>query len=360
MSRDDTEILRETLQAFRKRRVEAQWEKLNAPDAERYRDLWEGLHAMGVTVFSLPEGAGGVALDSRSRFEILSALGGAVPALAFGLVSHLTALSLLGQVADGRLPDPFDRLAAQERFALAGSPLDAVPETAFRIVANGTVSLSGSQRVALPYPEWIVVPAREDGRAGSGLRLCVVKADATGVRFSGKPSSHGLRLVPFGELTLDHVVVRSDHVFDWPTSGRAAHEADGLVAALLTGMTGELAERAMRYALERYQGGKMIHEHDAVQQLTGPIELARRSLQAVALAALGEERAGDGGASAFAIDFVRRSGLDAIQTFGGYGYMEDFRVERYLRDANTLETCWIHAASRQRDIARNRFAEMAR
>src|ERR1019366_9139847 len=68
----------------------------------------------------------------------------------------------------------------------------------------------------------------------------------------------------------------------------------------------------------------------------------------------------DGGASAFGVELVRRSGLDAIQTFGGYGYMEDFRVERYLRDANTLETCWIHASARQRAVARHRFAEMAR
>jgi hypothetical protein len=35
-------------------------------------------------------------------------------------------------------------------------------------------------------------------------------------------------------------------------------------------------------------------------------------------------------------------------------------VERYTRDANTLETFWIHAAARRREIARNRFREMAR
>ncbi len=104
----------------------------------------------------------------------------------------------------------------------------------------------------------------------------------------------------------------------------------------------------------------MIHEHDAVQELTGPIELARRMLEVLAIAALSEERAGDGGASALAIDLVRQSGLDAIQTYGGYGYMEDYRVERYLRDANTLENSWIHAAARRRAIARARFAEMTR
>ena len=83
-------------------------------------------------------------------------------------------------------------------------------------------------------------------------------------------------------------------------------------------------------------------------------------MRAVALQTLAQDGRGDGGASAFAVERVRQSGLDAVQTLGGYGYMEDYRVERYLRDANTLETCWIHAAARQREIARARFAAMAR
>jgi len=355
MSSDDCGMIQGTLRAFRKKYIEPEWEHLNVPDAKRYLGLWRELQELGIAGFGLPEAAGGIALDSRSRFDILCELGAGAPALAFGLVSHVAALSLLHEASEGRLPEALALVAPQARFALAGSPLDRLPETGFQLRSNGTLTLCGSRRVGLPYPEWIVVPAEQAGRPA----LCVLRADEDGVRFAGRPSSHGLRLVPFGDLVLDEVAVRPEHVFVWPTSGRTANQADGLVAALLTGMTGEMADRAMRYALDRYQGGKMIHEHDAVRQLTGPIELARRSLEAIALATLAHERAGDGGASAFAVELVRRSGLDAIQTFGGYGYMEDYRVERYLRDANTLETCWIHSAARQRDIARARFAAMA-
>jgi alkylation response protein AidB-like acyl-CoA dehydrogenase len=355
MSSSDAEMFEETLRAFRKRRIEPAWDRLNAPDDAQYLALWRDLHALGATAFALPEDRGGVTLDARSRFAILRALGAASPALAFGLVSHVTALALLGE-ASGDLPAPFDAADAEARVALAASPLDALPETGFELVTNGSLSLSGTQRVALAYPGWIVVPARDGGR----LRLCVVSASERAVRFAGAASSHGLGLVPVGELTIDRLALRPEHVLGWPSSGRAANEADGLVTAILTGMADELAERAATYALDRYQGGKMIHEHDAVQQLTGPIDLARRALEALALATLDREKPGDGGASAFAVDLVRRSGLDAVQTFGGYGYMEDFRVERYLRDANTLETCWIHAGARQRAVARARFAEMTR
>ena len=355
MQRDEDLMVKETIHAFRTRRIEVEWDELNRPDEARHDALWAELRDLGVTAFAQPESDGGLSLDARSQFEILRELGAGSPALAFSLVSHVTALSLLYEASKGSLPESLAREVSGARFALVSSALDSVPETSFRLYSNGAISLSGEMRVGLAYPDHLVVPALD----GETLRLVVLRADAPGVRFAAAPSSHGLRLVPFGPLSLDCHAVRPEHVFAWPASGRAAQLADGLVTSLLCGMAGELADRAMRYALERRQGGKMIHEHDAVQDLTGPIELARRTLQTLALGALSEQRAGDGGASALAADLVRQSGLDAVQTYGGYGYMEDYRVERYLRDANTLETCWIHAAARRRAIARARFAEMS-
>ncbi len=356
MPTDDVEMIRDLLRAFRKKRIEPEWDRLNVPDADRYGALWRELTQLGVTSFGLPAAAGGVELDARSRCDILLELGAASPALAFGLVGHVTALSLLAEASGGALPPLVAAAAPEARFALVGSVLDRAPGEGFRVVSNGETTLSGTLRAGLAYPDWLVVPAWE----GERPRLCALRADDAGVRFSGKPSSHGLGLVPFGDLSLEHYAMRPEHVLAWPDSGRAANEADGLVTALLAGMAGELADRSMRYALERYQGGKMIHEHDAVQELTGPIELARRTLRTLAIAALSEERPGDGGTAALAVDLVRQCGLDAVQTLGGYGYMEDYRVERYLRDANTLETHWVHAAARRRAIARARFAEMAR
>jgi alkylation response protein AidB-like acyl-CoA dehydrogenase len=344
-----------TLQAFRKRCIEAEWERLDRPDAARHELLWEGLGAIGVTSLGLPEARSGVELDAASRYEVLFRLGAALPSLGFGLIAHATALALIDEASAGSWPSTLNALSQGPRLGLVGSPLDARPHTPFQLTSNGRTTVSGSARVALAYPDWLVLPAVEASRTS----LCVLPAQAPGVRFTEHPSSHGLRLVRFGELALDGVEVPSAQRLPWPDSGLAAHEADGLLTALLGGMARELADRAVAYALERRQGGKMIHRHDAVQQLVGPIELACRSLRALALEALSTRRPGDGGASAIAVQAVRSAGLDAIQTLGGYGYMEDFRVERYLRDANTLETFWIHAAARQRAIARAAFGESA-
>jgi alkylation response protein AidB-like acyl-CoA dehydrogenase len=354
MSTSEEQLIGDTLRAFRQKHVEGVWEKLDVPDAERFGALWAGLAEIGVTLLGLPEELSGLALGPAARFDVLHQLGAAVPALGFALIAHVSATSLLSEAAKGALPASLAQAIVEERFALVGSPLDvhAVPD--FATALNGRLTLHGTQRAGLAHPDWLVVPARD----GERLRLCVVRANAAGVHFTSGTSSHGLRLVPFGELSLVHAALAPEHVFDWPRSPDLVREADGLVAALLAGITSELAVRAAEYALDRYQGGKMIHEHDAVQELVGPIELSRRTIRAMALATLSEDGPADAGASAFAVELVRRSGLDAVQTFGGYGYMEDYRVERYLRDANTLETCWIHASERKRAIARDRFAEL--
>jgi butyryl-CoA dehydrogenase len=346
------QTLTSTLGSFRARRIEPEWERLDRPEGARFGALWGGLRELGITTLGLPESRSGVELDPASRFAIVSRLGAVLPSLAFALVAHATALALLDEATGSAWPAPLDALLDGAPLALAGSPLDAEPHGSFELVCNGKAILSGSKRVALAHADRILIPALEGPRP----RLCVVGLDAPRVRFVERPSSHGLRLLRFGELTIDGAEVAAHAVLPWPESGFAAHEADGLVTSLLTGMAEELAQRAAAYAVVRRQGGKVIHEHDAVQQLVGPIEFAARPLRALALDALSRRARGDGGASAFAVQIVRSAALDAIQTLGGYGYMEDYRVERYLRDANTIETFWVHAASRQRAIARARFA----
>jgi len=346
------QTLTSTLGSFRARRIEPEWERLDRPEGARFGALWGGLRDLGITSLGLPESRSGVELDPASRFAIVSRLGAALPSLAFALVAHATALALLDEATASAWPAPLDALLDGAPLALAGSPLDAEPHGTFELVSNGKAVLSGSGRVALAHTDWILVPALDSARP----RLCVVRLDAPGVRFVQRPSSHGLRLIRFGELTIDGAEVAAHAVLPWPESGFAAHEADGLVTALLAGMAEELAQCAAAYAVMRRQGGKTIHEHDAVQQLVGPIEFAARPLRALAFDALSRRARGDAGAAAFAVQTVRSAALDAIQTLGGYGYMEDYRVERYLRDANTIETFWVHAASRQRAIARARFA----
>jgi alkylation response protein AidB-like acyl-CoA dehydrogenase len=349
----EEQFVRETMRAFRRRRVEREWEHLDVPDADRYRALWRGLEEVGIT--GLADEEGGATISSRTRFEFLSELGATVPALGFGLIAHFAAVALLREATQGGPAPEWLAGTAGAQFALLDCPLDPVPLARFELRSNGILMLSGAARVAMPFPDWLVLHAVDNGRH----RLVALPANATGLDFTPETSSHGLRLVPFGELRCDGVEIDGARVFDWPSSGRVAREADGLLTSLIAGMVREMAERSMAYALHRYQGGKMIHEHDAVRNLVGPMLVATPSIGALAQATLEADGPGDGAASAFAIGLARQAGVDAIQVFGGYGYMEDYRVERYARDANTLETFWVQSAKRRRSIAAQRFSDLS-
>lgn len=350
----DAQAVRDMLAQFRRRHVEPAWAQLNGIDHLRFSTLWRALHDTGLTAAALPETHGGLPGNAPVLHVSMQQLGAACPALACAWLSHLTAQHALLESNAGAWPHNFD---ANTAFALLASPLDAQPHTGFTIERrNGVWQLRGTQRAMLPNNATVVLPAR----SAEGLHLCVVNPETAGIAFTATPSSHGLCLLPFGELRASNVLLNDTHVFEWPASGHTANLADGLVTALAGGMLDELALRASDYARERIQAGKPIIEHHAVQHLLGSLELARTPVHALARATLVQSRSGDGCASAFAITQLRRAALDAIQVFGGYGYMEDYRVERYLRDANTLETFWVHAAQRERDLVITRSAARER
>jgi alkylation response protein AidB-like acyl-CoA dehydrogenase len=347
----DRQAVQDMLRALRRRHLEPAWEHADRVDAGRFDALWQALAESGITDATLPAEAGGIALAPSALAVAMAEAGAALPALGVALAAHLVARALLAETAtDAQAPDA---VPADARLALSFSPLDVQPATGYTLSRQDKGwKLGGRQRVMVAPDAHLLVAARGTG----GLLLCLLDPAQVDAQLREVPSSHGLCLLRFGELACDALPVGDVRVFEFPDNGACARLADGLLAALMGGMLDELARRAADYARERVQAGKPISEHHAVQQMIGPIELARRAVRELAVATLRRTGAGDGSTCAFAMPLLRRSALDAIQVFGGYGYMQDYRVERYLRDANTLETFWIHAGRRERELALARCA----
>ncbi|MFO1525157.1 MAG: acyl-CoA dehydrogenase family protein [Turneriella sp.] len=115
--------------------------------------------------------------------------------------------------------------------------------------------------------------------------------------------------------------------------------AAGLIA-IQTGVATAAYECAQRYAAQRSQGGCLIKNHAAVQQLLMNSRAAGTLGQALlaslpvpngvaALADIIEKRAA-------MHDLFLNSATDALQVFGGYGYMQDYGIEKLVRDQNQL------------------------
>ncbi len=122
-----------------------------------------------------------------------------------------------------------------------------------------------------------------------------------------------------------------------PTSGPIA--VLELQKYLQTVGSGASSEATREYALARSQGGKLIVFHPAVQLLLGSAEARVVSCRA-ALRGLADDASIRTAAmlKVRVLEDCAQAVSDSLQVFGGYGYMEDYRLEKRLRDALTLKS----------------------
>jgi alkylation response protein AidB-like acyl-CoA dehydrogenase len=155
----------------------------------------------------------------------------------------------------------------------------------------------------------------------------------------------GLRGSPTCSVVLDDVEVGHDAVLGRPGDGlkialTSLDKGRIMTASLALGIAQGALEAAVAYARERRQFGKPIAEHQAVAILLADMETDVQAARALIGHAAREYDAGAPGivklsaaAKLFATDMVNRVTNHAVQVLGGYGYLQDFPVERMLRDA---------------------------
>jgi alkylation response protein AidB-like acyl-CoA dehydrogenase len=186
--------------------------------------------------------------------------------------------------------------------------------------------------------------ARTGGPGHRGITAFLVPTDSPGLTRREIHGKLGLRGQATAELVLDEVRV--------PDTARLGDEGSGFRLALGTLAKGRMSvaagcvgiaqgclDAALRYADQRTQFGKPIAGHQLVQQLLASMAVdtaaARLLVWRVAdLIDRGEPFATEASmAKLFASEAAVRAANDAIQVFGGYGYIDEYPVGKYLRDA---------------------------
>jgi acyl-CoA dehydrogenase len=163
----------------------------------------------------------------------------------------------------------------------------------------------------------------------------------------------GMHSSPTGELFLDDVRVERDRLIgeteDLPAGGREGAKATfqqerAGVAAMALGIIEECLELSVQYARERVQFGRPIGEFQLIQDKLARMEVARMNVQNLVFRVMELNSAGRSmtlaEASAMKLYSARAAtevALEAVQLFGGNGYMSEFRVEQLARDAKVLQ-----------------------
>ncbi|HET6370712.1 MAG TPA: acyl-CoA dehydrogenase family protein [Nitrospiria bacterium] len=316
---------------------------------EGFRQL-AGLGLLGLTVSKEHGGAEADLLSAAVVMEEI-ARGCASTALSWGAHAILCTHNLYVFSNESQRRRYLPSLCRGEKigaFALtepnAGSDATSLSTRAAR--AGKGYRLSGTKMFITnaPVADLFLVFARSGPES---LSLFIVEKDFPGVSV-GKPLEKlGMRGSPTAEVVLQEVPVPEENRLGEEGEGvemmlRALDVERAVFSALPVGIAQAALDAAVSYARQRRQFGKPIGEFQLVQEMLARMatELAAARLLAYQAAA-----AADGGARAtceasyaklFGAEMVNRVTQDAVQIFGGYGYIREFPVERYLRDARLI------------------------
>lgn len=233
----------------------------------------------------------------------------------------------------------------------AGSDTASMKTTATRDgddwVLNGQKSWITNAGVSQYYT--VMAVTDPDGQRGRNVTAFVVHADDEGFSTGELERKMGIKGSPTREIFLNKVRI--------PDSRRMCDEGTGLKLALRTldhtritigaqavGIADAALAAATAYAKERSQFGKAIAEFQGIQFMLADMAMkleSARQLMYVAAAKSERDEADLGffGAAAkcWAADVAMEITTDAVQIFGGAGYVKDYPVERYMRDAKITQ-----------------------
>ena len=320
-------------------------------------DIVQDLGKLGVLGMSVPEADGGLDASTVVFALVLEELAAAWPSLAVAVSvnSGIVAGSIVRHGTPEQRARWLPRLmdgSGLGAFALteasSGSDAAALRTTARRhgdgwMLSGRKEFITNAKYAPLAIAFARVGPA-EAGRPHAGITAFIVPADAHGVSFGASEQKMGLLASDTSALVLEDARVGADAVLGEVGRGFgiALGGLDGGrigIAAQSIGIARAVIERATSYARERHQFGKAIVEFDAVRF---SLAQARTDIDAARLLALRAAWLRDRAcpftreasmAKLFASEAAQRVTYQALQVFGGYGYMREYEVERYARDA---------------------------
>ena len=352
----EQEALREMTHKFAANEIRpraAEWDREGVFPLDLFRKAFD----LGLMTGFIPELYGGQGLTMLESCILEEEISWGCSGVATSMNANALALGpilLAGTDEQKRaFVQPF---ATEFRFASfcltepgAGSDVGGIATTARRdgdgYVLNGRKCFITNGVHASQYT---VFASTDRSRGHKGLSAFVVPRETPGVSSGKKEDKMGQRASETSDVLFEDVRV--------PEANRLGAEGEGVkiamrtidyaragVAAMAVGVARAAYEHAAGYGRQRVQFGQPIAMNQAIYFLLADmatdIEAARLlTWKAAWLADQGRRNTKESSfAKAFAADLAMRAATDAVQIFGGYGYMKDYPVEKLMRDAKLLQ-----------------------
>ncbi|MEU8246563.1 acyl-CoA dehydrogenase family protein [Nonomuraea sp. NPDC048916] len=320
------------------------------------REVFATLGAAGLLGLPYPEEHGGGGQPQEVYLQVVEEL--AAGWLTVGLGTSVHTLSCFPVAAYGGEEQKAALLPAMVGGDLLGAYCLSEPQSGSDAAALTTRAESGPDGYTVTgVKAWIthggvadfyLLMARTGEPGARGISCLHVPAGLDGLSYGAAEHKMGMRSSPTAQVRFDGVRLPPEALVGAEGEGfriaMAALDGGRLgIAACAVGVAQAALDAAVSYARERRQFGSRIADFQGVSFMLADMATQVAAARALYLDAA---RLRDAGrpygtraamAKLFATDMCMKVTTDAVQVFGGYGYVEDFPVERYMREAKVLQ-----------------------
>lgn len=318
--------------------------------------IFKRLGELGILGLTCPEEFGGAKLGAVAVAAVMEELSYACPGTCLSYLAH--TLLFVHNLAQNGSPEQLVRYLPKciSGESVGGMAMtepsvgsDALGMSTTAVLKDGMYVLNGSKMFITngPVGDVFLVYART-GEERDAISTFIVERDFPGFSVGKKLSKMGMRASPTGELVFRNCLVPVENLVG-EEGNSVKHMMKNLdiervgLAAMSLGIARACLDQSLKYAQERQQFGQGIIHFQSVGEKIANMYVGYRSARAFVyeVAQLIEEgrKANQEAAAAkvYASEMATKVALDAIQVFGGYGYIREFPVERFMRDAKLLE-----------------------
>ena len=334
-----------------------------APHAEHFdkthdypTDIVKKAQELGLTTINVPEEYGGLGLSLFEEMLVAEELAWGCSGISLCItINNLAALPVLIAGNDEQKKEYFGRLVDGKMAAYAltepsaGSDVLGIKTSARKdgdeYVLNGTKTFITGATVA----DWYTIFAYTDPSQGyKGMTAFLVDRDTPGLSVTKPFDKLGQRASDTAEVILEDVRVPAKNILGAEGQGfliamKVFDKSRPGVAAAAVGIAQRAVDESIKYAKERKSMGKEIYKHQAIgfkiAEMATNVEASRLLAWQAAIAV-------DEGhpsiklasmAKVFAADTGMKTCVDAVQVFGGYGFITEYPVEKLMRDMKIMQ-----------------------
>lgn len=353
---EEQKALIETARRFTKERIipiAAECDHSSRFPMEVFREAWE----IGLINPTCPVEYGGAGMGELENTLLVEELAYGCSGITTGLLANtlaLTPVKLAGSDAQKR--KYLGLLTSEPLLAsYATSEPDAGSDVAglkTRFTRHGDDYVLNGQKCWITnasYARFYVIFATESLEARhKGIAAFIVDRDTPGLRVGKKEDKLGQRASDTAQIFLEDVRVPKENLLAGPGQGfklamETFNQTRPDIGAVATGLMRRCLEESVAYAKERKTFGQPIGSHQLVQWMLAEMAVRVEGTRLLTHKAAWNLDQGvrdpivSSFAKAYGADSAMQTAVDAVQVFGGNGYVKEYPVEKLMRDAKVLQ-----------------------